>query len=205
MNIARNRDRIESALRMLASFEFSTNALWMELEVRLEKESNAAPRPDDMLYELPVDDRKWEDLQTARASAGLAQVTVTPVLTCATCYAGWQYELSPGQREWLRNNFNMTPAKQVVILEVAVWVDTRHPKELVLRSCEHVNPALRRNTLVMARITNAGTFFKESAALDAAREEDRVSEMATSASSSKKSDSIKDLDVMMAELEKELA
>lgn len=199
MKLSRNKDRIETSLRMLDSFGFSTALMWTELRDKLEAESNAAPRPDDLLYELPEDVRMWQD----RVSEAASGTDSFPIFSSSNAYEGWQYELTPGQRDWLRGNFNMTPAKQVVVQELARWVGTRHPKELVLVSCEHVNPALRRNTLVMARITNAGTFFKESLALDKAREEGKKA--SASSAASKPTKVAPNLDAMMAELEKEFA
>lgn len=165
MSFLTEQPKIETALRYLSSCGLNVDDVWTQFNVALTVHDNAAPTADDLRYTVPIGPREWHHVIEEDY----------PVLDTSNCYVGWQYELTPGQREWLKGRYGMTPARTVSVENLATWKGTQHPRSLTLRSGEHINPTLRKHTLSSVTITCPGTFFREACALDATRLEARLS------------------------------
>lgn len=96
-----------------------------------------------------------------------------PVLSTRNIVAGYSYQLSPGQRKWLRDRYDLTPTKTVTIIELAMWPGTDHPRRLIIRSDLHVEEHRRKHVLVQVAITQPGEFFVQSALEDKLIEEQK--------------------------------
>ena len=96
-----------------------------------------------------------------------------PILSPRNITAGYSYQLSPGQRKWLRDRYDLTPTKTVTIIELALWPKTDHPRRLIIRSDLHVEEHRRKHVLVQVAITQPGEFFVQSAREDKLIEEQK--------------------------------
>lgn len=152
-------DADADALRHLESSGFDVKALWSELSRRLSAWDRGMPDDDDRRYPLPT---AAPDLVVHLAAGRNA------VLTSAMLWKGYSYTLSPGQRAWLRDNYDLTPTETVTVMWIETWTgdDARFPRSLCLKSDLHV-PSNRRHVLTQAVIRNVGRFFRESAERDA--------------------------------------
>lgn len=158
-----NPSRIRSALRTLDNEGVATDLtapIWRWLSAAEIAAESAVPTEDDTRYLLP----EHPPTITEHLTEGL-----NAVMTAGCLWQGYSYSLSPGQREWLRERFEMTPTKTVTVTELQVWLGTRHPRSMVLACDLHI-PATRTRVLKQCTISNVGTFLRESAAIDAARE-----------------------------------
>lgn len=190
MSILSEQPKIESALRFLESHDFTTLDLWAQLRAKLDTYDNAMPNEDDLRYTIPADRREWSHVFDEDF----------PLLSNSNAYVGWQYELTPGQREWLRSRFGMTPARTVSIENLSTWRGTAHPRTMTLRSGEHVNPSLRKHTLSSCTITCVGTFFRESIAIDKAREEESSTDRVVREDTTKPKKVVESLESIIADL-----
>lgn len=157
-----NLDQIETYIKYLDSQGLDMKPVWAQLREMTERERTAKPDELDLQYICPcviptISEHVWR---------GQKQV-----LSPTNIFKGYSYTLSPGQRQWLRDNYGMTPTETVTILDLGVWPGN-HPKSITLRSDEHVDPR-RRHVLVKATITRPGRFFHEAQQLDALIEQMR--------------------------------
>jgi hypothetical protein len=80
---------------------------------------------------------------------------------------GFAYTLTPGQRKWLRDHFDMTPTETVVVSQLDRWTGTQSLRAFRLESQLHVDPRMRKHVLTAVWIRNARKFFSESRENDA--------------------------------------
>lgn len=153
-----HKDRIETALRYLESHGLPVGPLWTEHDARIRALNTAEATDLDRKYELPVDRPTIpEHFLNGRPQ----------VLDASHAWPGYSYSLSPGQRDWLRSNYGLTPTMTVTLITITRWPGTRHPQMMHLRSDIHIDPRHRKHVLVDAVIREPGRFFTESAARDA--------------------------------------
>jgi len=150
-----NIDQIETYIKYLDSQGLDMKPVWAQFREMVEKERLAQPDVLDLQYICPcvppvISEHIWR---------GQKQV-----LSPTNLFKGYSYTLSPGQRQWLRDNYGMTPTETITILDFGVWPGN-HPKTITLRSDEHVDPK-RRHVLVSATINRPGKFFHEAQQLD---------------------------------------
>lgn len=162
--------------------------------IRLEAEAVLfllSPSAAERDQQPTADDLKYSVLGEASINEHLSEVSE---LDPSRMVEGRSYTLTSGQRAWLREVYDMTPARTVTIIELAFWPGTRCPQRLTLRSDEHVDNS-RKHVLVMCAITSVGRFFTESKAKEqekatAVRER---SETGTSVGGRKKVQTLSDL------------
>lgn len=92
-----------------------------------------------------------------------------PTLSCRL-QVGMAYSLTPGQRDVIRDRFNMTPAPLVEVIECAMYADGVHIRRVTLKSCEHVDPR-RRAVMTKFSIDAWGQFCADAKQRDLDREE----------------------------------
>lgn len=93
-------------------------------------------------------------------------------MTCANLHSpssnGRIYTLTKGQRAVLRERYGMTPTKEVVVTEIAVWpAAPTCVQHILVRSTEHV-PDSRHHVLNAATITDWVAFCTAARAIDEA-------------------------------------
>ncbi len=159
------RDRIEGALRYLESVGLEVKPLWLQHADLIASADTEAMSEDDKRYTLPVDRPTIPEHFT---NGRLPQF-----LTPGHAWVGYSYQLTPGQRSWLRDNYGLTPTQTVTLVELTRWPSTQHPRMLHIRSDLHVDPRHRRHMLIDAVIRQPGKFFKESAQRDAELEAEK--------------------------------
>lgn len=150
-----NIDQIETYIKYLDSQGLDMKPVWAQFREMVERERAAKPDTLDLQYVCPcvppvISEHIWR---------GQKQV-----LSPTNLFKGYSYTLSPGQRQWLRDNYGMTPTETVTILDLGLWPGN-HPRTITIRSDEHVDPK-RRHVLVKATIGKPGKFFHESQLLD---------------------------------------
>jgi len=116
----------------------------------------------------PTDeDRGWPWVEPESIATHVNMGDRRPVLSCKVG-VGRAYELSPGQRDFIRDHYNMTPSRLVKVIEVALYPQSKCIRRVTLVSEEHVDPR-RRKMVVKLSIDNWGRFCAESLANDEAR------------------------------------
>lgn len=159
-----NREAVESALRTLEANLFDVKALWREHAQRLASWDTGAPDADDMRYVLPAAPPRLEDHLRDGANSEMSANVL---------WDGFSYTLTPGQRAWLRDNYDLTPTETVTAVWIERWPGTVHPRAMRIDSDLHV-PASRKHVLKSVVIRNVGRFFRESEERDAAERKERV-------------------------------
>lgn len=152
-----NHEMTERSLKYLESEGYEVKALWQELSRQIK--DVGVPHPDDLLYLLP--DAPLTVLKDHFPNGRLPEK-----LSASNARKGFSYTLTPGQRTWIRTHYALTPAQTVTITELCNWDGTLHPKSIRIESDIHIDPRLRRHTLIVANISQPGTFFRESALED---------------------------------------
>lgn len=150
-----NIEQIETYIKYLDSQGLDMKPVWAQYRELVERERTAQPDVLDLQYICPcvqptISEHVWR---------GQKQV-----LSPTNIFKGYSYTLSPGQRQWLRDNYGMTPTETVTILDLGIWPGN-HPKSIILRSDEHVDPK-RRHVLIKVSINRPGKFFHEAQLLD---------------------------------------
>jgi hypothetical protein len=102
------------------------------------------------------------DLRWPRVSPVVIAEHVTlgddrPMLNCGLA-VGRAYSLTPGQRDVIREWFNVTPAPLIEVVNVTMFDDGVHIRSVRLKSVEHVDPR-RRRMLVQFCINSWGEFM----------------------------------------------
>lgn len=144
----------ETLIKLLEGQGYNVNSLREQMAVRAE-ELSATADEYDLMYICPSD----RPLISEHVWKGEKQV-----LSPGNAYQGYSYTLSPGQRQWLKDMFNLTPTATVTLSEVALW-EGNHPRRIILASDEHVD-VRRRHVLSRVVISNPGKFFYDSHKLD---------------------------------------
>lgn len=164
-------ERTTQALKILESYKYEVKPLWTEFRLREERHEKATPSEYDVMYtcaekapETGAHFAKGDDLPQNLASHVL--------------WAGHHYTLTPGQREWFRENTALTPSQTVTIAWVEVWPGTKHLRSFKVVSDVHVDPRHRRHILNEYAIREAGKFFYQSAQNDAREKATKVLSLA---------------------------
>lgn len=157
-----NNETFELYIRHLESAGYPMKPIWAHHRERVEKESLAKPDEHDLLYTCPtvkptIAEHVWR---------GQKQV-----LSASNAFRGYSYTLSPGQRQWLKDHYGLTPTETVTVIELGLWPEN-HPRQLILRSDEHIDPR-RRHVLNKVTLSRPGKFFHEAAQIDALLEQMR--------------------------------
>ena len=163
-SIEQNRQKIESALRLLEGSGFDVKQLWRDLTTRTSEYERGEPSEDDRRYKLPLIPPKTEDHFDG---------SEPQVLSPSVLWVGFSYTLTPGQRAWLRETCSLTPTRTVTIGWVETWPNTQHPRAMLVRSDIHIDPKYRKHILVDVVVREVGKFFRESAERDAENERER--------------------------------
>ena len=188
---------INGAIRTLGEWGLPTRLVMEALDERLE-EQRCQPTEVDRLWPLARRVGITEHLvpnvkEVVTSASGVAVVlshgsaAERPTLSCRL-QVGMAYSLTPGQRDVIRDRFNMTPAPLVEVLECAMYEDGVHIRRVTLKSCEHVDPR-RRAMMTKFSIDAWGQFCADAKQRDADREEAKATEQAES--EAKGSDKVK--------------
>lgn len=162
-------EKIETALKLLTSQGYDVQSAWSEHNTWLQ--THGVPLPD------LVDETWARNIGPERLSSMDDHFTGTfgfETLNAWTVSQGRQYTLTPGQREYLRERYGLTPTAQVYVDNVGFFKGSSLIYSLTLRSTEHIDPS-RRRVLNAAVLAPASHFFRDSAMLDKAREDEKVS------------------------------
>jgi hypothetical protein len=151
--------QIRTALETLARYKLPCQGVADAFERMLEE---ARVKPSEA-------DQRWPLTPPEYVGEHLALGDDRPTLSCRLV-AGRSYSLSPGQRDYVRDRFNMTPAKLVKVIEVAVFPGTQLIRMVRLVSEEHVDPR-RRRMMTKFTIDRWGEFCDQAKANDDARRE----------------------------------
>lgn len=153
-------NKLNAAIVLLGAWNLPTKTVVEALGARLDEQRK---QPTD-------EDRKWQHTPPEVIGEHLSLGDNRPTLSCALM-VGRAYALTPGQRDYIRDHYNMTPARLVKITEVALYPGTSCIRRVTLISEEHVDPRRRKMTVKLA-IDNWGQFCTESKANDDARKVD---------------------------------
>ena len=166
MNLERqnNLPTIESALRLLTAVGYATQELWKEHNDWLQSEETVAIGPKDAVWST---NRGSPPSTSAHFDLGANEV-----LSAWNAANGFSYQLSPGQRRYLRNRFGMTPTATVTISRLAYFKDTKVISTFLLSSDEHV-PNNRRRHVLNEVVLSSTDFFERCAAFDKEIEAER--------------------------------
>lgn len=157
-------EQIEAAMRTLEAYGYTTLPLWTEHNEWLA--ASEARLPD-------LEDHKWCQQFEPSTTADHSSAGEFEVLTAARCHSGRQYTLSSGQRDVLRSRHGMTPTKDILIRDVALFKGTNLISQFTLCSTEHIDVRRRRHVLTEVVIAPASAFFSKAAQLDKEREAER--------------------------------
>jgi hypothetical protein len=159
-------EQIEAALRTLEAYGYTTLPLWTEHNEWLAESERSEPTEEDA---------KWAAQHSSPSLlAEHTQDGVFEVLSAARCFSGRQYTLSSGQRDVLRARHGMTPTKDILIRDVALFKGTNLISQFTLCSTEHIDVRRRRHVLTEVVISPASAFFAKAAQLDKEREAEAV-------------------------------
>jgi hypothetical protein len=179
---------INGAIRTLGEWGLPTRLVMEALDERLE-EQRVQPTEADRLWPLARRISITEHLvpnvkEVVMSAAGVGVVLShgsdreRPTLSCRL-QVGMAYSLTPGQRDVIRDRFNMTPAPLVEVIECAMYEDGVHIRRVTLKSCEHVDPR-RRAVMTKFSIDAWGQFCADAKQRDADREEAKAGGQAES-------------------------
>jgi hypothetical protein len=158
-------ERATRALRDLENLGMSpenVKALWRDLTAKQNAHELGEPSEWDRMYTLPTTPPLTEPHLAGGGGDKLPQVLAPHVM-----WAGHHYSLSPGQREWFRDNTALTPSRTVTIAWVEAWKGTQHPRSFKVVSDVHIDPSKRRHVLNEYVVRDAGRFFHEAQENDA--------------------------------------
>lgn len=151
---------VEAALGVLEKWQVPCGAsrAWFETAV---EEMRRQPTEEDMLWPFTPPEMVGEHLSIGNDR---------PTLSCALV-TGRAYSLTPGQRDYIRDHYNMTPAKLVKVIELAFYPGGKYIRRVTLVSEEHIDPR-RRAMVVKLSIDNWGRFCTEAKKNDEDRQAD---------------------------------
>jgi hypothetical protein len=158
-------EQIEAALRVLEAYGYTTLPLWTEHNEWLAASEARLPDAEDL---------KWAAQHEPSTVEEHSQAGQFEVLSAARCHSGRQYTLSPGQRDVLRARHGMTPTKDILIRDVALFKGTNLISQFTLCSTEHIDMRRRRHVLTEVVIAPASAFFSKAAQLDKEHEAEQV-------------------------------
>lgn len=144
----------QQAARHLSVLGINVSSITTQIEEARE-DYNAQPATEDRLFPWVKPDAITEHLLPGGRRT---------VLTSAIG-VGREYELSPGQRDYMRNHYGMTPAQTVEVTTFELYADGKHIKSVRFRSAEHIDPQ-RRHVIRAFAIHNWGRFMTEAKKLD---------------------------------------
>ena len=130
-------------------------------------------RIDDQSRQPTEDDHRWPWSPPENIDEHLSFGDSRPILSCALV-VGRCYSLTPGQRDYVRERFNMTPAPLVRVTEVALYPGTQLIRRVTLVSELHVDPKNRRRMMTRFVLDRWGEFCTQAKANDEARRMDDV-------------------------------
>jgi len=173
--------KINEAVGVLNDYGYKTGNIIEWLVHRME-EQKAQPTEVDRLWpwagkgKVSITEHLVPNVKEVVTSASGVDVVLShgsaaerPTLSCRM-QVGLAYSLTPGQRDVIRDRFNMTPAPLVEVIECAMYADNIHIRCVTLKSCEHVDP--RRRAMMMKFSIDAwGQFCADAKQRDADREE----------------------------------
>lgn len=170
---------INGAIRTLGEWGLPTRLVMEALDERLE-EQRVQPTEVDRMWPLArrisITEHLVPNVKEVVTSASGVDVMLShggdrerPTLSCRL-QVGMAYSLTPGQRDVIRDRFNMTPAPLVEVIECAMYSDNIHIRRVTLKSCEHVDPR-RRAMMTRFSIDAWGQFCADAKQRDADREE----------------------------------
>lgn len=170
---------INGAIRTLGEWGLPTRLVMEALDERLQ-EQRVQPTEVDRLWPLArrisITEHLVPNVKEVVTSAAGVDVVLShgsaaerPTLSCRL-QVGMAYSLTPGQRDVIRDRFNMTPAPLVEVIECAMYSDNIHIRRVTLKSCEHVDPR-RRAMMTKFSIDAWGQFCADAKQRDADREE----------------------------------
>jgi len=179
---------INGAIRTLGEWGLPTRLVMEALDERLE-EQRVQPTEVDRLWPLArrisITEHLVPNVKEVVTSAAGVDVVLShgsaaerPTLSCRL-QVGMAYSLTPGQRDVIRDRFNMTPAPLVEVIECAMYEDGVHVRRVTLKSCEHVDPR-RRAVMTKFSIDAWGQFCADAKQRDADREEAKAGGQAES-------------------------
>lgn len=184
-------EQIEAALRTLEAYGYCTLPLWTEHNDWLASSERSEPTEADYTWakqgEAPsnIEDHLIQilkfplyakDAQRGEPPIGWREEKKYgfEVLSAANCFSNRQYTLSSGQRDILRSRHGMTPTKDVLIQDVALFKGTNLISQFTLCSTEHIDVRRRRHVLTEVVICPASAFFSQAAARDKEREAEQA-------------------------------
>jgi hypothetical protein len=159
IHIAKEGKPIRDALGVLERAGFDLTSIETDFSILREAIETYSPPdyPDEYrIRKTPID--ITEHL--------MGETEMVPIMLHSPSSNGRAYKLTAGQRAVLRERYGMTPTKEVIVSEVAVWPGAptcvRH---IVLRSTEHV-PSNRKHVLNSCVIDNWVEFCRAVATAD---------------------------------------
>jgi hypothetical protein len=181
-------------LKTLSAYGYDVSAVWAEHNAWLLSLDTRAVTDEDRLWatQLPEPSGMADHFVPVRDATGTIVGSEPELLTAARAHVGRQYTLSPGQREVLRDRYGLTPTMVVVAENVELFPTEDVIWSLTLRSVEHVDPVRRRHVLNSVVLSPASAFFRDSAAKDKAREDDKA-EKAEASGKAKKPTKVRDI------------
>jgi len=179
---------ISDAIGTLGEWGLPTRLVTEALNERLE-EQQVQPTEVDRLWPLArrvsITEHLVPNVKEVVTSAAGVDVVLShggdrerPTLSCRM-QVGMAYSLTPGQRDVIRDRFNMTPAPLVEVIECAMYSDNIHIRRVTLKSCEHVDPR-RRAMMTKFSIDAWGQFCADAKQRDADREQAKAGSQAES-------------------------
>lgn len=171
-------EKARCAITVLASLGYDTSSLTSELTKRELAEEHGVPSEWDLRYTLPDAPPSlgshFENEKLLIAGLSKEQKLVyrekivqkPQELAPHVMWMGYHYSLTPGQRRWFREFTGMTPSATVTVSWVESWKGTKHPRSFKVVSDQHVDPRLRRHTIVEMVIRDAGKFFSQANEFD---------------------------------------
>ena len=155
------------ALTFLQAGNFAVKPLWIDLEGRIAAAERGLPDEYDTRYTVPMEAPSL-DGHLVGGKDGVR------TLSAHALWGGYHYALTPGQRQWFRENTAMPPCTTVTVPWVEVWPDTRHPRSFKVCADVHIG---KRKVQAEMVIRKAGRFFAEAAAHDAELAKPKVTEL----------------------------
>ncbi len=152
--------KAQGAIAALQSMGVDCTALVADVQERCARWQDAPPDDLAVRYVMPATAPRVEDHFTADGPQFLA---------ASALWSGFHYRLTPGQREWLRENTEMIPAETATVGWVQEWHGTRHPRSFQLSNDVH-QPNVRNKVFTTIIVRDAGKFFAECAQKDAEKE-----------------------------------
>jgi hypothetical protein len=158
---------IEQALKTLEAFGYDASSVWSQHNAWLVQLDERAPTDHDA---------RWakRNKEPSALADHFDKNGVPEVLSAANAFKDRHYSLSPGQRDVLRNRYGLTPAKTIILTDVALFPGTNIIWSVNIRSAEHIDITRRRHVLAAAVIAPVAKFFDDAQARDKEREHDQL-------------------------------